>query len=50
MLHSKTVKLGNEFCLSLSKFIVFWTLKTVIEPEVLCCAIYYPFLKAGIEL
>ena len=52
MLNSRAVQLGNESCLGLSKLIVFLGLtpKTVIEPEVLHCALYYVVLYWRLEL
>jgi hypothetical protein len=52
VLHSRTVNLGNESCLGLSEFIVFLGLtpKTVFEPEVLHCAVYYVVLCWNLDL
>ena len=43
LLNSTVTKLGSEFCLSLSKWIVFLGLtpKTVTDPKLLYCAIYW---------
>jgi hypothetical protein len=51
-LGSSTVKLGNESCLGLSKFIVFLglTLKTVTDKEVLYCSLYYLVMGWRLEM